>query len=47
MAKESMAALRLRLESLLPCFAEAAKAFPDRTEDRQSKTKKRSSIAVE
>jgi hypothetical protein len=31
----------------LPCFAETAKAFPELAEDRQSRIRKRSSIALE
>ena len=52
LAKESkparvMAALRSRVGSLLACFAGTEKAFPERAEHRQSRIRKRSSIAVE
>jgi hypothetical protein len=42
-----MAVLRLRARSLSQCFAETAKAFLEQAEDRQSRIRKRSSIAVE
>jgi hypothetical protein len=42
-----MAALGLRVGSLLQCFPETAKAFLEQAEARQARIRKRSSVAVE